>query len=292
MMPRRPALALSALAMIIMVTVAWWTLALWPAGDAAPDWVTLTREVCFGAAPDGLPGVAGWLVLIGEPIAMFGFLLVVWGGAVREGLGILRRSPVGRGILVLASLVVVAGAGTASARVAAAWPTILPAELSSALLPVPERLQRAAPTLDLVDQRGDRVRLAQYRGRPVVVAFGYGHCETVCPLVVRDAVRAVERVRDADPVLMVVTLDPWRDTPARLPHLAAQWALPQSAHLLGGSVEAVESTLDAWGIWRQRDERTGEIVHPSSVYLFDREGRLAWIASGGAEQIAALVERL
>jgi cytochrome oxidase Cu insertion factor (SCO1/SenC/PrrC family) len=89
----------------------------------------------------------------------------------------------------------------------------------------------------------------------------------------------------------VVTLDPWRDTPDRLPGIAAAWRLPPGARVLGGSVVDVERTLDAWGIARERDARTGAIAHPTAVHLVDARGRLAWIAGGSPESIAALIAR-
>lgn len=54
------------------------------------------------------------------------------------------------------------------------------------------------------------------------------------------------RVRGAsEPVMIVLTLDPWRDTPARLPALASAWGLGPDAYLLSGEVVEVEAALDA-----------------------------------------------
>ena len=92
--------------------------------------------------------------------------------------------------------------------------------------------------------------------------------------------------------LLLVTLDPRRDTPSRLPHLAQSWQLPPGAHILSGSVESVERTLDAWGVARTRNERTGEILHPVSIYLIDRLGRLAYIAPSDPGRLAALLAGL
>ena len=70
-------IAIAALAAIVAVTAAWWALALWPAGDTTPEWVLRTREVCFGTTEDGLPNAGGWLLLIGQPLGMVGFLAIV-----------------------------------------------------------------------------------------------------------------------------------------------------------------------------------------------------------------------
>jgi cytochrome oxidase Cu insertion factor (SCO1/SenC/PrrC family) len=270
-MTRRAALALTALAAILAVTAAWWALALWPAGLETPGWLARTRAVCFGTRPDGLPDAAGWLVLVGEPIGMLGFLLAAWGGAVREGLGALGQSRPGRAVLAGGSAALVVSLAAAVSRVAGATITAEPFDPIGA---AGFRVDRPAPPMDLVDQDGHRVRLADYAGRPVLVAFAYGHCQTVCPTLVHDAVAGLAREAASNPALLIVTLDPWRDRPERLRHIALAWGLPSAARLLGGSVEEVEATLDAWGIVRERDPDTGEVVHPTQVYRISPEGRI------------------
>ena len=89
-----------------------------------------------------------------------------------------------------------------------------------------------------------------------------------------------------------MTLDPWRDTPARLPHVARRWGLGADEHLLGGSVMDVEAVLDAWRVPRARNTRTGEVVHAPVVYVVDRSGRLAAAASPGAARLAGLLRVL
>ncbi len=290
-MTRREALALSALAAILAVTAAWWALALWPAGTDTPGWVVQTRAVCFGTRADGLPGPAGWLVLVGEPLGMRGFLLAAWGGAVRDGLRALGRSRPGRALLAGAVLALAFGSTAAAARVATATTGGEAFDPAAGAAAAPERLDRPAPPLRLGDHLGDTTDLAAYRGRPVIVAFAYGHCQTVCPTLVREAVAATLLARDHAPALLVVTLDPWRDRPERLPSLAAGWDLPVDARLLGGGVEEVEAALDAWDVPRARDPDTGDIIHPTWAYVVDRAGRLAYRVQGTAEGLAEAVGR-
>jgi cytochrome oxidase Cu insertion factor (SCO1/SenC/PrrC family) len=93
------------------------------------------------------------------------------------------------------------------------------------------------------------------------------------------------------PRVVLLTLDPWRDTPSRLPHLAREWKLGSDASVLSGSVEEVNAALDRWGVVRERDPSTGELAHPPLVYVLDASGRIAFAASGGAELLAELVLR-
>ena len=62
--------------------------------------------------------------------------------------------------------------------------------------------------------------------------------------------------------------------------------------MLGGEVAEVEAVLTAWNVARRRDEKTGEVIHPSLVYIVDAAGRIAFAATGGSETLVALLGRL
>ena len=293
-MTARGALALGALAVIVAVTAGWWALALWPLTTAAPEWLTRTREACFGAAPGGLPNAGGWILLLGEPVGMLGVLAVVWGGALREGLRAAASRRAGRLVLAGTALAAVAGLGAAARLVAQVRgePFSLRTGGDVAEEVAAGRVDDPAPALRLVDQHGDSLALDRYRGRPVVVTFGFGHCETVCPLTVRAARDAVRRLAHRGAALVVVTLDPWRDTPARLPYLADGWGLGEGMHLVGGDAAAVERTLSAWRVPRVRNTATGDLSHPAMVYVVSPAGRLAFALGPDTDAIVAAVEAL
>jgi protein SCO1/2 len=286
--------SLAALGAILVITLAWWALALWPLPTQASPALLRARVICFGTSDNGLPSGTGWMMLIGEPIMITLLLLSVTGGTtIREGLQAIARNTLGRLALraiALTGLVAIAAAG---ARVAYALGALAPAvarpSFDAAAAP---RLDRPAPALGLVDQRGAPLTLAALRGRPVLVTFAYAHCETVCPLIVHEVVRAGEQLVDRKPYIIVITLDPWRDTPSRLSTIARQWELPDDASVLSGPVPDVEAALDRWGVARTRDSRTGEVTHPQVVYVLDGDGRIAYNVTGDADAIAQLVRRL
>lgn len=287
---------LAALGAILAVTLAWWALALWPLSDAAPPALLRARLICFGTAENGLPSGVGWMMLTGEPIMITLLLLAVAGGTtVREALEGVARHALGRYALGMTALGLVAALSLAGARVtyALGFRGPGPSEFGAAVASA-SRIDRPAPPLDLVDQHGRVVTLAALRGRPTLVTFAYAHCQTVCPLVVQNVARARDRLvaRGTAPQLIVITLDPWRDTPARLAAIARQWALPEDARVLSGSVAEVEATLDRWGVVRSRDLHNGEITHPQVVYVVDGSGRIAFVSTGDADVITELVHRL
>jgi cytochrome oxidase Cu insertion factor (SCO1/SenC/PrrC family) len=291
-MRARDLVAIQLLAAILVITAAWWAFALWPLPEDAPTWLTRTRWVCFNAAPQGLPDGGGWLLLVAQPLSMLGTLLVIWGDGVRAGLRAITRTAVGRGATLVVAALTVLGMGATAVRVAraASAPTVaLPPGAPPATYP---RLDRPAPPLVLTDQTGGTFDLAAVRGRPAIVTFAFAHCTAVCPLVVQDALRARELAADLDPALAIVTLDPWRDPPARLPAIAQSWRVDGDAVVLSGTVAAVEAALDDWQVARARDSLTGDVAHPPLVYLVDREGRIAYAATGNAVTIAELLRRL
>jgi protein SCO1 len=287
---------LVALGAILVITLGWWALALWPLPAEAPPALLRARTVCFGTGDNGLPNGIGWMMLIGEPI-MITLLLVsaVGGTTIRETFEGLAQRSLGRIALNTTALGLVAALALVGARVTYALgigkPN--PAQFSAGIAAV-SRIGRPAPPLDLVDQRGSTVTLAALRGRPALVTFAYAHCQTVCPLIVENVVRARNQLasQGAAPQVVVITLDPWRDTPSRLPDMARQWGLPDDAYVLSGPVQDVEAALGRWGVPRTRNGQNGEITHPNVVYVLDGSGKIAFVANGDADVLAQLVGRL
>ena len=287
----RGRMAVAALLAIIAITASWWALALWPVSDAGPEWLLRTRQVCFGATADRLPDAGGWILLVGQPLGMIGLLAVVWGSDLRHGMARALGRVYGQVTAGLLAATIVAGLAAVGVRVRTAGIETFDtgAGTSAAAL---TRLNDAAPPLALIDQSGRELTLAGLRGRPVLVAFAYAHCATVCPLIVSDVTTAQQRLAGERPVVLLVTLDPWRDTPSRLPAIASQWGLGDGAHVLSGPPDVVERTLNAWRVPRTRNVKTGDISHPSIVYVVSAEGRISYAVTGGPDAIAAAVRAL
>ncbi len=287
-------LALMALGAILVVTVFWWALALVPT-PGAPEWLNRTRDVCFNLGPDGLPQVSGWMLLIGQPLGMFGFLALVWPASLFQGLGWMVARPWGRAVAALVVIGLVGGLYATTARVsgvaeARALRTQIPPGMNAADHP---RQDRPAPEFGLVNQRGDSVRLADLAGQPLVVTFAFGHCADICPLLVDNARRARDEAWGAEgAALVVVTLDPWRDTLDRLPGLAERWQLGPDDHVLGGTVAEVEAVLDAWNVARERDPVTGDVAHPPLLFLVDAAGVIQFVTLSGRETVVELAKMM
>ena len=287
--------AVWALVSWLAITAALWCLA-FVSVPQPPKWLAAAREVCFGTLANGLPDSWGWITLIAGPLGVLGFLLAVWGRDLIVGLRGLATTWMGRGLLAVLILVPLLGLSVVAQRVVAARAATfavddpgLPTDLPSGY----PRTDRPAPELGLIDQYGQVVNTEQLRGRPTVVTFAYAHCATICPRIVYTAKQAIENRPDLDARLVVVSLDPWRDTPSSLPGLVDAWRLQDlSAHLLSGEIDQVLAALDRWNMPIERDESTGEITHPGLVYTLDAQGDIAFtFNSPSASWIEQALER-
>jgi len=288
----RASAAVSALLAIVVITASWWALALWPVEASTPEWFLRTRAVCFGATGDGLPDAGGWILLVGQPFGMVLLLALIWPVELRAGLALATRRVPGQLAVGALCAALIAGVGGAVVRVSGSGIDTFSAgsdrDRSAALT----RVNDAAPAMSLIDQGGHTVTLESLRGRPVIVTFAFAHCETMCPAVIGDVSAAAARLVAEQPVVLILTLDPWRDTPARLPSIAQAWRVSGDTRVLSGEPPVVERVLNAWRIPRARNERTGEVSHPTLVYVLGRDGRITYVLPGGADAIVAAVRAL
>lgn len=264
----------------LAVTAIWWALAFAPL-PVSEEWLAQARSVCFGTLPNGLPDTWGWMLLVLGPLSMLGFLLAVWGSELTSSGRWLARRP--DGLLLIVVLAIAAGGSVlwVQQRIVAA-PSAAVLSAPTTVEPLPAGYPRGvdpAPALGLIDQHGEHVELADLAGRPALVTFAFGHCTTMCPTLVTTLHRACDEITAENaPAVVVVTLDPWRDTPGSLPSIHSGWGLDRifDARVLSGEVTAVEAVRQNWGVTAERDPQTGEIVHPGLIFVVDRQGRLAY----------------
>jgi len=273
-----PALALL---LWLVATLFWWAFAFAPLPSMPPAWLSAARYACFGSADNGLPAAHGWMLLTLGPASFLLGIVVLWPRELRPSLARAMRGRAGQSILVaLALAFAFEGAWVLrkveAARAADAWARAIP---DDGALPA-DYPRQVAPAADfsLVDQKGEPVSLSRFKGRPVVLTFIFAHCQTLCPVVV-DTLKQAAQESGAASVLLV-TLDPWRDTPSSLPAIARRWAVPETFHVLSSRrIDEVLRVSAQYGVTSLRDERTGDITHPGLVFLIDADGRLAYTFS-------------
>jgi protein SCO1/2 len=130
----------------------------------------------------------------------------------------------------------------------------------------------------LADHNGKERSLADFRGKVVVLFFGYTHCPDVCPTTLAELDETMKRLgKDADRVqVLFATLDPERDTA----ELLAKYVPAFGPTFLGlrGDAEATARTAQEFKIFYQkqpgRTPETYTMDHSAGSFLFDPQGRL------------------
>jgi cytochrome oxidase Cu insertion factor (SCO1/SenC/PrrC family) len=272
---------------ILGITAVWWALALWSVGEE-PEWLARTRAACFGSARGGLPDVRGWILLVGEPLGMLGMLMAGWRQSLTRDLRRVMAYRWGRVAGLGTVALMIAGIWTAGVRVRRALDE--PFVTSDGTV-VQKRLDMEAPAMSLTDQHGRLTTFADFRGHTVLLTFAFGHCSTVCPVIASALRSARDQAHRPDVPIVIITLDPWRDTPDRLQTIAEGWGLGAEDRVLSGDVADVERILDALGVGRQRDERTGDVTHGQTVLGINALGRITWRADGGWSGVEQFLRR-
>lgn len=135
---------------------------------------------------------------------------------------------------------------------------------------------RQAPDFSLQGTNGKELKLSQYRGKVVLLAFGYSHCLSVCPITLNTFAQALHGMSAAAAGVQVVyvTVDPGRDTPARLKAFLDQF----SQTFVGGtgSEQQLQQVRKDYGVSATKipDGKDYMYDHSSSIYLIDRLGRI------------------
>jgi protein SCO1/2 len=144
----------------------------------------------------------------------------------------------------------------------------------------------------LTDQHGKTRSSAEFRGKLMLVYFGYTYCPDVCPTEMQTMSEALAQLgAKADQVEPVfITIDPERDTPEQLA-LYAQNFDPRF-EMLTGSEQQIADTARAYKVYsRVTKKADGEVQvdHSGFVYLMGRDGRYVAHFSPGttAETMAA-----
>ena len=134
----------------------------------------------------------------------------------------------------------------------------------------------AAPDFALRGSDGSEVTLARYRGKVVLLTFGFTHCAAVCPTTLATLAQARKGLGEAaDRVQVVfVTVDPERDSAAHMKRYLAAF----DPAFIGATAEpeVLAEVREDYGVTAVR-EGTGPdyaMAHTSSIFLIDRAGKL------------------
>lgn len=155
-----------------------------------------------------------------------------------------------------------------------------------------------AKDFSLTSPDGKARTLADFKGKVVLLFFGYTHCPDVCPTTLADAAKVVKRLGAAGARVQVlfVTLDPQRDTPAVLAKYVPAFN-PGFLGLYGDEAATRRTAKDFRVFYEQRPGSAPDSYsfdHTAGSLVFDPQGRLRLFVSYGMvpENIAADLAKL
>ena len=130
--------------------------------------------------------------------------------------------------------------------------------------------------LDLTDHHGEPRHLKDWRGKAVVLVFGFTHCPDVCPTTLADIAQALKDLGpDAERVqVLMVTVDPERDTPESL----GKYVTAFDPRFIGlrGDLAATKKVAGEFKIYFEK-RKTGDsysVDHSAQAYVIDPQGNL------------------
>ncbi|MCC2658316.1 MAG: hypothetical protein K0Q76_3424 [Panacagrimonas sp.] len=135
---------------------------------------------------------------------------------------------------------------------------------------------RAAPDFTLEGSDGKPLSLSRFRGKVVVLQFGFTSCVNVCPATLATLAQVHRALGEQASGVQVVyiTVDPERDDADRLSRYLAAF----DAGFIGGTgtEKALADVRKAYGVAAQRNASAGSVQygHSSFVTLIDGQGRL------------------
>lgn len=144
-----------------------------------------------------------------------------------------------------------------------------------------------AKDFSLPDTNGQTRTLADYRGKVVVLLFGYTHCPDVCPTTLAELSQALDQLGPdmASRVqVLFVTVDPQRDTPSLLAQYAAAFNPSFRALRPATTAQLNKVTNDFHFVYQKvpgSDASNYTMNHTAAALVFDPAGRLRLYARDG-----------
>jgi protein SCO1 len=148
---------------------------------------------------------------------------------------------------------------------------------------------------DLTDHTGHRRTLADFRGKVVLVFFGFTNCPDACPTALAEMAQVVTQLGPAGDGVqgLFVTVDPERDTAERL----AAYVPAFHASFLGlrGSKDEIGKVTQEFKIYSEalNDDKGGAgsyaVAHSAGIYIFDRQGRVRFYFSPSNRTVETMV---
>lgn len=129
----------------------------------------------------------------------------------------------------------------------------------------------------LVDQTGRPVDESVLKGKWTVVFFGFTYCPDVCPGTLQALTAAHDQLgpQGEDVRIVFISVDPERDTPAKVRDWLAAQRPPEGTLGLTGTVEQTNAAAKAYRVFHEKagDGPDYLVNHSTAMYVMDPKGR-------------------
>lgn len=145
----------------------------------------------------------------------------------------------------------------------------------------------------LVDQSGQEITEAAFRGEPSVLFFGFTHCPEICPTTLYELDGWLNSLGDEGKNIRAwfVTIDPDRDTPEIMDAYVGN--VSQRIRGITGDTDRVEAMARSFGIYFKRvelDDGDYTMDHTASVLLLNSHGDFAGTIAYGENPETAIAK--
>lgn len=124
--------------------------------------------------------------------------------------------------------------------------------------------------------KGESVKLADFRGKPVVMTMTYTACEYACPRILQRLknLRKAYNEKGMKAEFIVVSFDPSRDTPTRMKDVQAKSPGTEGWVFLTGKESTTRQLSMVLGIRYEKNPENGSISHDNKILILDEQGRI------------------
>ncbi len=134
------------------------------------------------------------------------------------------------------------------------------------------------PPLSLRNYKGERVNIAQFKGKAVLLTFLYTKCPDVCPLIASNlgvALNAMGAAKASKVQVIAVSVDPRGDTPKAVAAFLKSHGVAGRMQYLIGSAPELGRVWKMWGVGSERDAQQPQLVnHSGLVYGISAQGKV------------------
>lgn len=123
-------------------------------------------------------------------------------------------------------------------------------------------------------QKNENLKLDHFRNKITVAAMVFTHCESACPRIVADMQRiesSLSKTELQQVTFLLISMDPERDTPARLTEFSTDHKLNANWTLICSSLDATMEIANVLGVKVKKLEGGG-FDHSNIIHVFDQEG--------------------